>query len=311
MRFSFKQLQYFVATGEEASIRAAATKIGVSEPSISTAIAHLESEFNVQLFVRHHAQGVSLTPAGRLLLTETRDVLDRAEALYTAADELANTITGKISVGSLVTLAPMILPVLAQTFTSDNAQTRVVTSEDNQDGLIAALRNADIDVALTYDMQLPDDIEFTSLADLPAHVIVGASHRLAKRKNVKLTELATDPYVLLDLPTSREYFFSLFRQAGVKPMIASRSQSQDVVWATVANSNAYSLRNVRPRTNCALDGQPIISIPLAGDHAPLHLGIAVLAGIRKRTLVETFQRFCCARITNSNIPGMTEIGSRK
>lgn len=310
MRFSLKQLQYFVATGEEGSIRAASSRIGVSEPSISTAIAHLESEFKVQLFVRHHAQGVSLTPPGQRLLGEAKDVLDRANALYTAADELADVITGTVSVGSLVTLAPMILPTLVQSFTTENPRTQIATTENNQDALITALRNADIDVALTYDMQLPDDIAFTSLATLPAHVIVGEAHNLANRKSVALTELASDPYVLLDLPTSREYFLGLFLQSGVKPKIVSRSQSQDVVWAMVANSNAYSLRNVRPKSEFALDGQRIISIPLLGEHAPLHLGVASLKSIRKRRLVEAFVDYCCASISNSDIPGMMNIGSK-
>ena len=281
----------------------------MSEPSVSTAIAHLEREFNVQLFVRHHAQGISLTTAGRRLLGEVKDVLDRAEALYTAADELADAITGQISVGSLVTLAPMILPTLVQAFTSEYTNSRVVTSEDNQDGLIAALRNAEIDLALTYDMQLADDIEFKPLAELPAHVIVGEQHRFAKRKSISLAELANDHFVLLDLPTSREYFLGLFMQSGVKPIITSRSQSQDVVWAMVANGTAYSLRNVRPKSDRSLDGQRIISIRLKSDHAPLRLGIAALASIRKRRLVETFLHFCCARISNSDIPGMTDIGS--
>ena len=64
MQFTLKQLTYFVAAGEAGSILRAAENIHVSQPSISNAIAHLEDVFQVQLFIRHHAQGMSLTTAG-------------------------------------------------------------------------------------------------------------------------------------------------------------------------------------------------------------------------------------------------------
>jgi len=62
MIFTLKQLEYFVAAGERGSITFAAEKVNISQPSISAAITHLEAEFGVQLFIRHHAQGLSLTP---------------------------------------------------------------------------------------------------------------------------------------------------------------------------------------------------------------------------------------------------------
>ena len=65
MRFSLKQLHYFVAAAEAGSIKLASERVNISQPSISSAIAHLEEELNVQLFIRHHAQGLSLTLAGK------------------------------------------------------------------------------------------------------------------------------------------------------------------------------------------------------------------------------------------------------
>ena len=65
MRLTFKQLEYFVATADTGSIKHAAQKISISAPSISSAITQLESEFGVQLFVRQHAQGLTLTSTGQ------------------------------------------------------------------------------------------------------------------------------------------------------------------------------------------------------------------------------------------------------
>ncbi|MEO0361306.1 MAG: LysR family transcriptional regulator, partial [Pseudomonadota bacterium] len=65
IRYTLRQLEYFVAVGEAGSIAQASERVSVSSPSISAAIGALEAEFGVQLFVRQHAQGLSLTPGGR------------------------------------------------------------------------------------------------------------------------------------------------------------------------------------------------------------------------------------------------------
>ena len=61
--FTLRQLEYFVAVGDAGSIAAASDRVNVSSPSISAAISQLQAEFGVQLFVRQHAQRLSLTPA--------------------------------------------------------------------------------------------------------------------------------------------------------------------------------------------------------------------------------------------------------
>ena len=62
-RFTLKQLKYFVTVVETESIAEASRQLHIAQPSISIAIKNLESTFDQQLFIRHHAQGVSLTSA--------------------------------------------------------------------------------------------------------------------------------------------------------------------------------------------------------------------------------------------------------
>ena len=81
MRFSFRQLEYFVAAGETGSVTRAAQGSHSSQPTVSAAIAKLEASLGVQLFVRHHAQGLSVTPAGREFAREAGSVLRHAAEL--------------------------------------------------------------------------------------------------------------------------------------------------------------------------------------------------------------------------------------
>jgi len=99
MRYTLRQIEYFIATAETGSITLASERLSISQPSISTAITHLEGELETQLFVRHHAKGLSLTTAGRSLLVEAKMLIQQAERLYTIASEVNEKIRGQLSLG--------------------------------------------------------------------------------------------------------------------------------------------------------------------------------------------------------------------
>jgi len=308
MRFTLRQLEYFVVAGETGSITRAAERIKISQPSISTAISQLEKELNVQLFIRHHAQGLSLTPVGRTLLAEARQLLERAETLYDVASEASDDIRGQLNLGCLTTLAPMILPELALAFTSAFPQTTVRPCVDHQETMLTGLRNATLDIALTYDLAVPEDIDFLPLAELPVHALVGDSHPLARRASVTLEELAGLPLVFLDLPLSGEYFQALFMAEGLTPNIAYRFGHPDVIRTMVANGFGYTLANVTPRSDAALDGRKVVRIPISGPHRPMTIGLASLKSLRRSRLTEAFRSHARSFISNAYIPGMAAPG---
>ena len=81
LRFSLRQLEYFQAVAERGLIVAASESVSVSSPSISAVISQLEEEFGIQLFVRKHAQGLTLTPGAAQFLIQVRRILQDAGKL--------------------------------------------------------------------------------------------------------------------------------------------------------------------------------------------------------------------------------------
>ncbi|MGQ4273921.1 LysR family transcriptional regulator [Terrihabitans sp. B22-R8] len=305
MRYTLRQLEYFIAAGETGSITLASERIHISQPSISTAISHLERELGAQLFVRHHAQGLSLTPTGRLLLQEAKRLVEQAEGLYALASEASTLVRGRLNVGCFITLAPMVMPELTHSFTTAFPSTQIKQAEDSQEALLDALRRAEIDIAITYDLQIPDEMAFEPLVSLPPYVWVGEGHPLAGQTATTLDELAELPLILLDLPVSRDYFFALFLKEGLEPNIAARTTYQEVVRTMVANGYGYALANIRPRSDMALDGRRIVGLRLSGEHRPMRIGLATLKDFRKSRLVEAFENHCRSYISDNYIPGMS------
>ncbi len=307
MQFTLKQLAYFVAAGEAGSILRAAENIHVSQPSISNAIAHLEDVFQIQLFIRHHAQGMSLTTGGGQIMDRAKALLRDAEELKSFAGKLSDQIFGSINVGCFIPLAPIVTPELCHGFMQSHDGVEVNVSEGNQAELLSKLKKGTIDLALTYNLQLDSDIAFIPLAELKPYVLLAADHRLAGKKSIPLTDLAEERFVFLDLPLSNTYFMSLFDSQNLKPRIYARTRHIEVQRSLVARGYGYSLGNVRPINQKSLDGNDLKYVPLSGFNPGLTLGIATLATIKKTIVVDSFSQFCRQQISTEKIPGMARI----
>lgn len=304
MRFTLRQLEYFVAAAEAGSVTEAAQTIPVAQSSVSAAIAQLEAALGVQLLIRHHAQGISPTAEGRRFLDRARTLLRDADELERFASELTAELTGTLHLGCLVSIAPVMMPRLGQGFQERHPAVSLQMVEAGQQELMAQLRSGHLSVALTYDLDLGDDVAFTPLASLPPHAIFPREHPLVEAGPVSLAELAEEPLVLLDLPHSRDYFRGLFSAAGVSPRIAYRSVQPDVIRTMVANGFGYGIFNARARSDRALDGMPLATVEISGDPRPMILGLVRLATVRPTRLVEAFMQHCRAAVAAGTVPGL-------
>ncbi|ALP67668.1 MULTISPECIES: LysR substrate-binding domain-containing protein [Paraburkholderia] len=304
-RISLRQMEYFLAAAQYGSIAIASNQIHISAPSISAAIAHMETELGIQLFIRHPSKGMTLTPIGAQVTQECEQLLDRASRLYEIASDSSEAMQGVLRVGCFQSLTPMIAPEVIFGFKRAFSKIDLQLVEGDQRDLMEKLRNGEIDVAITYDLELSNEVQFEVLCQLPPHVIVNEVHPLAQQNAVTLGELAPLPMVLLDLPMSRDYFLSLFAQAGVEPNIVARSRSEDVVRSLVCNGIGYALFNVRPKSNQSLDGKRFARLRLAGEHRPMLLGLATYAPAKQPRLAQVFMERCRAYISDQYIPGMS------
>ncbi|MDX8500473.1 LysR family transcriptional regulator [Mesorhizobium sp. VK4C] len=307
LRFTLRQLEYFVAVGEAGSIAKAAEQVNVSPPSISASIAQLEAEFGVQLFVRKHSHALALTAGGRLFLKEAARLLNDADALHDIAGDIAEKVRGPLAIGCLLTFAQIVLPALRRKFEDAYPDVRVRQFERNQGQLFEMLQRGEIDAALTYDLELSQDMTFEPLMQLPAYVMLPAAHRLAARAGITPEELVDEPMVLLDLPYSREYFLSAFQPKGLRPKIAERTGDIAVMRSMVANGFGYGIANMRPLNTMSPDGKLLVFVPLLGDLRPLMMGIALPNAEHRTLMVQAFIDHCRRFVVEQGVFGTERI----
>jgi DNA-binding transcriptional LysR family regulator len=151
------QLQAFVAVAQYGSFSAAALELGLSQSTVSHAIASLEAELGVMLLTRGR-QGALLTFEGQQIIQEARQILELLESIRKKA-RLAKTLEdGQVRIATVRSIATHLLPEMIAHFRSKFPTIQVIIAEyDRYSEVEQALRDEQADVGFTV---LPTTSEF-------------------------------------------------------------------------------------------------------------------------------------------------------
>ena len=291
LKVTLKQLRYFVTVAEHQSIAAAARSLHISQPAITHAMGLLEDHFELQLFLRHHAQGVSLTTSGEDLLLRARSLLAHATELETNVRDLGQGLQGRLEIGCFFTIAPMYMPPLITEFLSLHPQVDLRLYEANQDQLNHGLHQGTFDLAFMYSLALDQDFISEALIEPLPHILLDPLHPLAHKDSISLAELVDFPMVLLDVAPSRDYFTGLFRNQGLEPWIKYRSPSFETVRGLVAHGMGYSILVTKPEAAVDYNGNALCTKPITEDVEPGYISMTWLEAKRPTRLMTAFQEF--------------------
>jgi|TARA_B110000116_G_scaffold265201_1_gene274057 DNA-binding transcriptional LysR family regulator len=295
LKITLKQLQYFVVVAEQKSFAAAAKTLNISQPAITSAVSLLEERLEVELVLRHHAQGVTLTTAGQDLLVRSRSLLIHAKELEINTIDLSEKLHGRLNIGCFPTLSPMYMPKLITNFLNKHNEVDVRLFEGKQKELINGLKNGEYDYVFMYHVDsthaFDKDLEHYSLQRSAPHIIVSPKNRLSSFKNISLKQLINFPMVLLDIEPSNEYFLGLFREKNLNPLIKYRSPSFETVRGFVASDMGYSILITQPKLNYDYNGNPIKYIPIKDKVELGNISLTQLQNRRASRLMKSFYEF--------------------
>jgi LysR family transcriptional regulator, hydrogen peroxide-inducible genes activator len=190
------QLRYFVAVAEEGSFSHAAEREHVSQPSLSQQIHKLEAELNQQLFDRL-PRSVVLTEAGRSLLPYARQILSAIADAGRSVSALEHEVAGSLSVGATPSIALCVLPQLIGNFQRAYPKVTFEVFEDMTDKLAQRLEDGTLEVVLASSGDNAPALSHYPLGREPLLMLLPVKHRLARRKTIKWSELASEKFLLL------------------------------------------------------------------------------------------------------------------
>lgn len=189
-----QDLEYFVAIAETLSLRRAAARLGVRQPTLSRRIRDLEDGLGVSLLERHSG-GVRLTAAGQDFLEAARRILSEIETVRREARRAGLAHTGRLAIGFFTSIVSGPLHDLLCRFRRGFPEVEVRLREGSQADLLSDLSERATDVAfLAGTLALPH-LDTLTVWYERVHAVLPADHRLARNNAARWSDLAGETLI--------------------------------------------------------------------------------------------------------------------
>lgn len=211
-------LRVLVEVGERGSFSAAAAALTLTQPAVSRQIAGLERRLGVPLFSRV-PRGVRPTPAGTVAIELARDALDRLRVLETRLASFAGLASGDLRLAAFPSVNTYLVPEAIRRFGERYPGVTLSLRQTDRDRPLHAVRNGEVDLALVTGWHLyadpeqaryggtdpprtadqprteVDGVDLLPLCDEELQVLLPATHRLARRRRIRLAELGGENWI--------------------------------------------------------------------------------------------------------------------
>lgn len=292
VRFTLRQLQYFVAAARAGQISLAAAESHVTQSAITSAIAELERVLGTLLFERSRT-GVALTYHGHLFLQNATAVLEAANDASRHPFREPSSIEGRIEVAASYTvLGYFLLPYLAK-FQKQHLRASVVPVEKDRTEIEQGVGDGSLElaVALTSNLRDPKLFHRHTLARSRRQLWLADDHPLADRSQVSLEEIAQFPYVVAAVDEGESSAMRYWADAGLAPGTVLRTSSMEAVREMVALGLGVTILSDMVFRPWSLDGRRIRTVPLAHPIPPMEVGLIWLKGRRLGPVADALRRY--------------------
>lgn len=194
---NLRDLRYLVALAEHRHFGHAAEACFVSQPNLSTQIRKLEDELGVTL-VERTPRNILLTEIGKEVVARARDMLHQADQIRAIARRASDPGSGTVRLGIFPTLGPYLLPHVVPLIRKAFPRLELLLVEEKTEVVVSRLREGKLDAGILALPVHDDSLHLEFLFEEPFLLAVPVSHRLAKRKRLKLSDLANESLLLLE-----------------------------------------------------------------------------------------------------------------
>lgn len=238
-----RHLRYLVAVVDHGGFRRAAEHLHISQPPLSQQIAQLEERVGAALLIRSR-RGIAVTAAGEAFLRDARLLLVDVDRAVETARRAGHGRTGIVRLGFVGSAVYPTVPQLVRAFHTTHPDVEVrlheLTTSEQLDGLAAG----SIDVGLVRSPLDEPTLEIHPVASEPIVAALPDSHPLAEEAELRLEDLAAEPYVMFPRAQAPGFFDHLMNcvaATGTAPRIVQEAREMQTIVGLVASGLGVSL----------------------------------------------------------------------
>jgi LysR family transcriptional regulator, hca operon transcriptional activator len=263
-----RHLRYFVAVAEELNFTRAAQRLNTAQPSLSQQIKHLEADVGVPLLDRSKRH-VALTPGGRVLLAEAREILAQVERASQRAVRAQQGKSTELVIGVVPAAEIKILPKLIPLVERSLPRVRLVFHNLPSAEQKRLLATGSLDIGLLRGplddprLDVQDVLWETLVAGLPS------GHPLARKKKVSVRQLNDLPFIMVSRKGSPELHDAVqafCERSGLHPRVV---QQADNVLGNLNMIRAGMGFALLPDYAASILPSGVVARPLAWSPAPV------------------------------------------
>jgi len=290
-----RQIRSFLSIAETLHFGRTAELIHLSQPALSLQIRALEEEVGVRLFERNRRK-TTLTAAGIAFRDDAAAALSQLDQASRRARLAANGKLGLLRIGFISTVGSEIVPNIVRQFRELNPEVefslRAITTADQ----VQMLETGSLDIGF---FRLPIGAH-PALDVVTVHrerfvLVVPASHKLAKRKRVRLSEVSDQNFVMYErnyAPGFHDLIVGMLRDARIVPNVFQTAAEISTLISLVAAHMGVAIlpasavkHSVASVTACDI----VDKIPMSD------IGIAISKRVRA-TVVDNFRSFALTNL---------------
>jgi DNA-binding transcriptional LysR family regulator len=216
-------LRYFLAVAEELHFGRAASRLYISQPTLSNQIHKLERTLGTDLFVRT-SRHVELTTAGRALLTEAPLALAALERAAERTGLAGSGITGTVRLGYTPLAGFETLGAILAAVERDSPNVTVIASELYSAEIFSRALAGTLDVGLALHPEPMRGLHSELLRIESLALLVGKRHRLAEASPIPLASLENETLLAFPRGIAPAYYDAIIaacEQAGFQPRVSA------------------------------------------------------------------------------------------
>jgi LysR family transcriptional regulator, hydrogen peroxide-inducible genes activator len=238
---NLRDLRYLVALAEYKHFGRAAEASFVSQPTLSTQIKKLEDELGVAL-VERTPRKVLLTEVGKDIVQRAREVLNEVDQIKAIARRTLDPESGTVRLGIFPTLGPYLLPHVVPRIRERFPRLELLLVEEKTEVILKQLREGRLDAGVLALPVHDDQLHAEFLFEEPFLLAVPEGHEFAKRKSLKVDDLADQNLLLLeDGHCMRDQALQVCQLAGAGEKSGFRATSLETLRQMVAANVGMTL----------------------------------------------------------------------